>query len=146
MSMAGDAHPADDGSVAPREAAGRVGREGVTVDGNPTRRELTVVLAAVDTARRRPVASEPGESAGGAGGPDGVDTAGVGTDPAGMGTGSTSRERVAHERRCPVCRERYDSRRPLDGTASVRTTGRGVSTVCVDPESRLVYVHSPAPR
>ncbi len=138
--MTGDT--TDDGPALPR-------REGVTVDGNPTARELTVVLAAVDAARsERPVADGLGGSTGnggpaGEGGQRDMAAAGADTDPVAPDTGPNSRERVAHERRCPVCRERYDSRRPLDGATSVRTAEQGASTVCVDPRSRRVYVHSP---
>ncbi|MFT4880989.1 MAG: hypothetical protein ACI9CA_001192 [Natronomonas sp.] len=138
--MAGDT--TDDGAALPC-------REGVTVDGNPTARELTVVLAAVDAvSSERPVTDGLGGptddgGSGREGGQRDTAAAGADTDPDALDTGPNSRERVAHERRCPVCRERYDSRRPLDGATSVRTTGRGASTVCVDPESRRVYVHSP---
>ncbi|MEF8887094.1 MAG: hypothetical protein V5A30_04745 [Haloarculaceae archaeon] len=153
--MAGDAHPAgsgdDDGAVrAPREGTARAEQDGLTVTGNPTPRELTVVLAAVQAVGRSPTA------AGSSGGPTGTAAPGGeadsgSTDAADDGTGRVdverpdSRERIAHERRCPVCRERYDSTRPLDGATSVRTAKRGASTVCVDPGSKRVYVHSPPP-
>ena len=156
MSMAGDAHPVDGGSddgavTSARDETGAAGRAGVTVDGNPTARELTAVLAAVDAARRFPAtgggADEPTGSAatGSEGGPGTADAADGGGEP-GDGGSSNSRERVAHERRCPVCRERYDSTRPLEGATSVRTAERGASTVCVDPGSERAYVHSPPPR
>jgi len=124
---------------------------GVTVDGNPTARELTAVLAAVDATRRFPVtgdgAGEPpdGTAPGAEGGPGTANAADDGADAA-ADANSDSRERVAHERRCPVCRERYDSTTRLDGPTSLRTAERGASTVCVDPGSKRVYVHSPPPR
>ena len=163
--MAGGAHPVDgggdDGAVrstrgSPRQDTARLGRGGVTVTGNPTAQELTAVLAAVQATRRPPAAASgsggptgaaaPG-GGGGCGSADAVDAA----DTADAGTAREdgerdSRERVAHERRCPVCRERYDSARPLEGATSVRTAKRGASTVCVDPGSKRVYVHSPPPR
>lgn len=157
--MAGDAHPADGGNdgpvTSPQEGAGRAkpDGDGMTVTGKPTARELTALLAAVHAVCRRrfpTAASSPGgptgnaapgrdSRPGSAGPPDG------GTDRTGAES-TDSRERIAHERRCPVCRERYDSTQPLDGATSVRTAERGASTVCVDPGSNRVYVHSPPPR
>lgn len=155
MTVAGNIHPGDgggdDGAVtSARERTKWVeeGGTGVTVAGNPTTRELAAVLAAVDAARRhRLVGHSQGTSTGGTA-PDNqagsgrVDAADAGTDREGVER-PDSRERVAHERRCPVCRERYDSARPLEGATSVRTAERGASTVCVDPGSKRVYVHSP---
>jgi hypothetical protein len=159
VTVAGNTHPGDgggdDGTVmAARKRTRWVeeGSNGVTVAGNPTTRELAAVLAAVDAARRhRLVANSPGESTGGTApgkeaGSGGVDAAGAGAGRTAEDAGANSRERVAHERRCPVCRERYDSARPLEGATSVRTAERGASTVCVDPGSKRVYVHSPPPR
>jgi hypothetical protein len=153
--MAEDAHPVDggddDGVVAStREGTGQAKQDGdsVTVAGNPTTQELTAVLVAVQAAQRSPaVASGSNEATGTAApgreaGSGSADAAGDGTDRVGVKR-PDSRERVAHERRCPVCRERYDSTRPLDGATSVRTAKRGASTVCVDPGSKRVYVHSP---
>lgn len=150
--MARDAHPADDAAANPHREAGPAGWSGVTVTGNPTARELTAVLAAVRAARRRRPTTAPdtpreradGAASGSDSGPGPADAAEADTDRA--EEASDSPERVAHERRCPVCRERYDSARPLEGPTSLRTAERGASTVCVDPGSRRVYVHSPPPR
>jgi hypothetical protein len=152
--MAGDAHPAgsgdDDGAGrSPREGTARLGRDGLTVTGNPTPRELTAVLVAVQAAQRSPAVASGSDEATGTAAPGGGDSGS--SDAAGAADAGTdrteeisnSRERVAHERRCPVCRERYNSARPLEGATSVRTTKRGASTVCVDPGSKRVYVHSP---
>jgi hypothetical protein len=159
VTVAGNTHPGDGGDddgavVSARKRTKRVerGGNGVTVAGNPTTQELAAVLAAVDAAcRHRLVADSPGEPAGGTApgneaGSGSVDGAGAGAGRATEDAGANSRERVAHERRCPVCRERYDSARPLEGATSVRTAERGASTVCVDPGSKRVYVHSPPPR
>ena len=159
MSMAGDAHPAADDTAPSAERERGSGEDGpgpVRVTGNPTPRELVAVTAAVAAARRAPaVASGPDEptdtAAPGADGepdrPDGADgrTEGGATQTTADAT-PDSRERLAHERRCPVCRERYDSARPLEGPTSVRTAAQGASTVCVDPGSERAYVHSPPPR
>lgn len=155
MSMAGDAHPTAE-DTAPSSGRGRRTREegpdAVRVTGNPTERELVVVAAAVAVARRGPaVAGGPGGSTGTAApGADGEPGRPAGADGGAERTAADaapdSRERVAHERRCPVCRERYDSTRSLVGPTSVRTATRGASTVCVDPGSKRAYVHSPSPR
>lgn len=159
--MAGDAHPTADNNATPAGRGRGPAEDGpgtMSVRGNPTAQELAAVTAAVAAARQVPSAGgggSPGESAaatvlGDDGDPGRVNAADTGASRAGdAGSNSrkrAARERVAHERRCPVCRERYDSTRPLDGATSVRTTPQGASTVCVDPGSERVYVHSPPPR
>lgn len=158
MTVAGDTHPTTDEPVTPagRERRALADETGtMSVGGNPTARELAAVTAAVTAARRVP--SDAGAGDGEAGAVDShadanapgtdVDAAGVDGEPPGTGVdGPDSRERVAHERRCPVCRERYDSTRQLDGPTSLRTAKRGASTVCIDPGTTQLYVHSPPPR
>ena len=155
MSMARDVHPTADDTATPPERGRQAVEEGsgpVRVTGNPTARELAAVTAAVAATRRAPaVADVSGEStdttASGPGGDPGRPTA-TDADPEETAADANpdSRERVTHERRCPVCRKQYDSTRRLDGATTLRTTGRGASTVCVDPGSKRVYVHSPPPR
>ena len=156
--MAGDAHPTADDTAASPGRERQTGEEDsgtMQVTGNPTARELAAVTAAVTAARRVP--SDAGASDGDAGDADSrADASAPGTDVAAAGVdgepprtgadGADSRERVAHERRCPVCRERYDSTRRLDGPTSLRTSDRGASAVCIDPGTTQVYVHSPPPR
>jgi hypothetical protein len=151
VTVAGETDPA--ANSATHVEGGHTGHTGVsepgavTVTGNPTVAELaalTAAVAAVTTDRRAgpgPAATGGTTAAGGgraAGGPDTTDaTVGDADTP-------NSRERVTHERRCPVCREHYDSTRSLNAPTAVQTGS--ASRVCVDPDSGRVYVHAAPPR
>lgn len=109
--------------------------ESLQIRGNPTTEERCVVVAAVTASESTPSTSEVIEpSSNGTGDQSGTDNQ---TEP----EYKTAKERIIHQRVCPVCNRKYGSKRALEGRKQLSVHTRG--TICIGSEGGYFYVHEP---